>query len=269
MQAQTPVSRNTAEHVSAAAQAILCRTDILGNRYFNDLATDMSLTAFRRTQEQFFFAVTFFSRPMAALVGRLPLPHQRLDILHNLVEEHGDFHSEYFHHTTFQQFLASIGSDPAQLDDLPLWPEVRAFNSALSTACVLDEWPVGVACMGIIEAAFAEISAQIGQRVIARGWLQPEQLTHYKLHAEIDHRHAAEFFRVLEPLWPDTAKRYLIEQGLELGAYLFDRLYRDLHRHALRLERASVSEPAGRSAVAGIASPGLVVPRRPDVGRHA
>jgi len=49
------------------------------------------------------------------------------------------------------------------------------------------------------------------------------------LHAEIDERHAEEFFAVIEPNWDDPKRRYFIEQGLELGAYVFDRLYRDLH----------------------------------------
>ena len=77
----------------------------------------MSLAGFRASQEQFFFAVTFFPRPMAALIGRIPNPRARLDILHNLVEEHGEFDEERFHHTTFQQFLRSIGSDPQQLEN--------------------------------------------------------------------------------------------------------------------------------------------------------
>ena len=41
--------------------------------------------------------------------------------------------------------------------------------------------------------------------------------------------HAEEFFAVIEPNWDDPKRRYFIEQGLELGAYVFDRLYRDLH----------------------------------------
>jgi pyrroloquinoline-quinone synthase len=52
---------------------------------------------------------------------------------------------------------------------------------------------------------------------------------HYKLHAEIDERHAEEFFAVIEPRWETPARRYFIQQGLELGAYIFDRLYRDMY----------------------------------------
>ena len=82
--------------------------------------------------------------------------------------------------------------------------------------------------MGIIEQAFASISAIIGRSVVDRGWVKPADLVHYKLHAEIDERHAEEFFAVLEPCWADGSRKYATEQGLELGAYVFDRLYRDL-----------------------------------------
>ncbi len=114
------------------------------------------------------------------------------------------------------------------MEQMPLQPAVRAFNSVLTTSCVLDELEVGVACMGIIEYAFAGISALIGKTIVERGWIPPERLVHYKLHAEIDERHAEEFFAVIEPAWDDARKRYFIEQGLSLGAYIFDRLYRDL-----------------------------------------
>jgi pyrroloquinoline-quinone synthase len=165
---------------------------------------------------------------MAALVGRIPDPHLRLDILHNLVEEHGEFREQAFHHNTFQKFLRTIGSKPETLDALALWPAVRAFNSVLTASCVLDELEVGVACMGIIEFAFAGISARIGKAVVERGWISADDLVHYSLHAEIDDRHAEEFFAVIEPLWDAEPRRYYISQGLELGAYAFDRLYRDL-----------------------------------------
>jgi pyrroloquinoline-quinone synthase len=218
-----------APQVSAAADVVLKKADIFDNPYFRALRDgSMSLESFRRSQEQFFFAVTFFPRPMAALVGRIPDPKARIDILHNLVEEHGEFQEELYHHTTFQQFLRTLGSAPKELTGMPVSPPLRAFNSVLTAACVLDELEVGVACMGIIEYAFAGISAVIGKAVVERGWVSADRLVHYKLHAEIDERHAEEFFAVIEPHWDDARRRYYIEQGLELGAYIFDRLYRDL-----------------------------------------
>jgi pyrroloquinoline-quinone synthase len=219
-----------APRVTLLADAILRRVGILRNPYFRDLCGGvMPLESFRRSQEQFFFSVTFFPRPMAALVGRLPHPRQRMEVLRNLVEEHGEFEEARFHHNTFLQFLRTIGSHPEALDRLPVTPSLRAFNAVLSCACVLDELEVGIGCLGIIEHAFADISALIGKAVVERGWLQPDELVHYTWHAEIDSRHAEGFFVLAEPAWDDPARRSYVEQGLELGAYAFDRLYRDLH----------------------------------------
>jgi len=227
---QTSTVPTRAPRVTALADAILKRVDIMNNPYLSALKDgSMTLDCFRRTQEQFFFAVTFFSRPMAGLVARIPDPKMRIDILHNLVEEHGEFDEKAFHHNTFQQFLRSIGGQPVNLEGARLWPVLRAFNSILSSACVMDELEVGVSCLGIIEHAFAGISATIGQAVVQRGWVKAESLVHSNLHAEIDTRHAEEFFAVVEPRWDDPQRRYFIEQGLELGAYAFDRLYRDMY----------------------------------------
>ncbi len=218
-----------APRVTAQADQALAKVGILGNPYFLALKEKtMPLEHFRRTQEQFFHAVTFFSRPMAALVGRIPHPKMRLEILHNLVEEHGEFQEDQIHHNTFQKFLESIGARPFMVEGMPVPTALRAFNSILTCACVLDELEVGVACMGIIEYAFAPISEIIGKAVVSNGWVKPEDLVHYKLHAEIDQRHAEEFFVVIESRWDDLARRYFIQQGLDLGAYAFDRLYRDL-----------------------------------------
>jgi pyrroloquinoline-quinone synthase len=224
---------NRAPRVTAHADAVLRKTDFPRNPYLVALRNgSMSAECFRRSQEQFFFAVTFFPRPMAALVGRIPDPKARLDILHNLVEEHGEFQEELFHHTTFQKFLSLIDSEPGERERRPIWPCLRAFNSVLTSACVLDELEVGVGCMGVIEHAFAGISAAIGRAVVARGWVKEGELIHYALHEKIDERHAEEFFAVVEPKWDDPTRRHFIIQGLELGAYVFDRLFRDMFETA-------------------------------------
>ena len=225
-----------APQVTARADEVITRVGVLQNSYFSGLASgEMDLECFRLTQEQFFFAVTFFPRPMAALVAKIPDPKMRLDILHNVVEEHGEFNVDEFHHTTFQRFLKSIGSDVTPLEDQSqwsLWSPVRAFNSCLTTSCVLDELEVGVACLGIQEYIFSDVSAIIGKAVVENGWVAADDLIHYKLHAEIDKRHAEEIFAVVEPKW--ESHRYFIEQGLELGAYIFDRMFRDLLSFAER-----------------------------------
>ncbi|MYD46180.1 MAG: iron-containing redox enzyme family protein [Gammaproteobacteria bacterium] len=229
--------------VTKRAEEVLKESGVLTNGYLTALADgSMTKEMFRLSQEQFFFAVTFFPRPMSALVGRLPDPIQRLDILKNVVEEHGEFAESKFHQTTFVQFLTSLGSEVESLGNKSAqWPEVRAFNTVLAGSCVLSELEVGIACMGIIELAFSSISASIGASVVRRQWVERDNLTHYTLHAELDERHADEFFRVIEPSWGNPDRQYYINQGLRLGAYIFKQLYESLYATA-QLKLATVED---------------------------
>ncbi len=218
-----------ADDLVTGADDVLAATGILRNQYFTALDSgEMSLATFQRTQRQFYFAVDFFSRPMSALLMRIPRADLRLGILENVVEEHGNFQAAAFHEATFRQFLDSIGGDSSPPDPSQMRPPVHAFNSTIMSACLSDDIDIGVACLGIIEHAFADISALIGQAVVRRRWLRGEDLIHYKVHAEIDKQHAADFFRLLQPHWECESRRAAIMQGLRLGAYAFDRLYRDL-----------------------------------------
>lgn len=222
---------NRAPRVTKYANEVIERVGIYNNPYFKSLQDGtMSLELFQKTQEQFYYAVLFFSRPMAALVGRIPSPKARLDILHNVLEEHGDLSEDDFHASTFRKFLKTINVDATTTTDfLFLCPPIRAFNSCLTTSCTFDEVEVGVGCMGVIEHAFATISGIIGKTVVKRGWIKQEDLIHYKLHEEIDERHAEEFFAVVEGMWDRERSQYFTKQGIELGVYIFDRLYRDLY----------------------------------------
>ncbi|MFG2632232.1 TenA family transcriptional regulator [Streptomyces sp. NPDC048473] len=213
--------------VTALADQALTHVDIINNPYLLALEDgSLALEDFRASQEQFGFAVTYFARPMASLISRIEAPGDRVGILRNIVEEHGDFAPHAFHHATFRRFLASIGSaDPAHLDALTVSSAVHAFNSVLSSLCTLEDLPVAISCMGVIEHAFAQISASIGRSVVERGWVAKDDLVHYALHAEIDERHAEDFFTFVEPSYDAPNGRRRIEQGLNLGAYVFNRLY--------------------------------------------
>src|SRR5438445_12399406 len=98
-----------APKVTQMADELLARVKITKNPYFTALYNgQMSKEDFCKSQEEFYFAVAFFSRPMAQLISRISNPHKRIDILHNIVEEHGDFNPDKFHQTTFQQFLKTL-----------------------------------------------------------------------------------------------------------------------------------------------------------------
>ncbi len=232
----------SAPRIWACAETILGEVDFPNNPYLRALVDGaMSLDAFQRSQEQFYFAVSYFPRPMAALMSRLPDPDTRTGLLENLVEEHGHFRSEAAHPTTFRGFLRSIGARGDDVETIRACPAVEAFNVAIHGACLAGALETGLCCLGVIEHAFAGIAATIGRSVIERGWVPEAELVHYQLHAEIDARHAEEFYCVAEPGWDDPQRRNSIERGLALGAYLFDRLYRDLQEGGSAKPEASAT----------------------------
>ncbi len=187
---------------------------------------------FVETQVQFYFIVTFFSRPMAAVAARIPDAKARVEVLRNVWEEHGEGDLSLAHGATFAEFLRRLaGIEACDLGERALWPEARLFDTALSGAAALDEHLVGVAMLGMIERMFVDISGWIGRAVVERGWLPADQMVHYNLHEGLDVKHAGDFFDVLRPRWErDPGSRYTIEQGLRLGATAFDTLYRGLYR---------------------------------------
>jgi len=218
---------------TAMANDVLKALPIIKGKFFEDLHSEqMTLEQFQQTQQQFFFAVHYFSRPMAALVARLPEHAQRVSILENIMEEHGGLDSTKYHSNTFKQFLSSIG---CPIDDVETKQEssVLAFNLNLMGASLSEDPYFAIGCFGIIEYAFAEISADIGRSVVERGWAAKEDLVHYSLHAELDKEHAEEFFELAEPVLNDPSKKAKFKAGLEFGAYIFNRLYEDLYRDTL------------------------------------
>jgi pyrroloquinoline-quinone synthase len=209
-------------------QKVLEDTDYFNNPYFKNLREKTFEKAdFVETQIQFFYAVVFFSRPMAALAAKIPTPELRLEVLRNVWEEHGEGSLAQGHATTFLEFLKRIGNVTEQDVYLRgLWADVRIFNTTLSGVSVLDDFIIAVGVLGVIERMFSDISAWIGQGVIENGWLKDDEMIHYKLHQALDIKHSEDFFKILDlPFQKSAENRYLIEQGLRLGATLFNNLY--------------------------------------------
>jgi pyrroloquinoline quinone (PQQ) biosynthesis protein C len=217
----------------------------LASPYLAALADgSMSRDDFVETQIQFFFAVVFFSRPMAVLAGRLPRPEMRLALLENVGDEHGEGNLRLCHERTFLTLLERLGALPAEIERRALWPEVRAFNTVLAGACTLDDTLTGLAALGIIEDMFSSISAAIGRSILARGFLRADEIVHYATHEALDVSHAEGFYSLLDgPYAAHPRHAYQIEQGLGLGAYAFLRMYEDLWR------------ARGRRALRGVGGP--------------
>jgi pyrroloquinoline-quinone synthase len=219
------------------AVRLLAATPLIMNDWFTGLSLGtMSREDFSRSQRQFFFAVGFFSRALAALVVRLPGSEDREVLVHNLSEEHGldeaepvaGFRAHLAHDRTFLAFLESLGVTRSEMKREVARPAVQAFNLALYGACSMESQGFAFCALGIIEYAFSDISALIGRRVVEQGWVAADELVHYNLHAEIDKRHAAELFEAAER-WEKCAEPSVaMLSGLKFGHHIFNRLYMDL-----------------------------------------
>lgn len=203
-------------------------TNYSENPYFLGLKNgEFEREDFLETQIQFYFAVIFFSRPMTALAARIPSQKARIGVLRNIWEEHGEGQLSHAHGNTFLQFLHQLGKvDIQQVKHRGLWPEVRIFNTALIGAAVLDDFLISVSIFGMIERMFVEISSLIRNGVIKNSWIGASEMVHYKLHSELDIKHAQDFFEILaSPFSKNDENKYYIEQGLKMGAMLFNDLY--------------------------------------------
>lgn len=211
---------------------ILKEINYKNNPYFIALLDgSFSKEDFIETQIQFYFAVVFFNRPMSALAAKIPTPELRLEVLRNIWEEHGEGDLNKAHGKSFLDLLAAIGNVTIEeITKKALWPEVRAFNTCLSGACILDDFIVGTAMMGIIERMFCDISAMLGNAIVKRGWLKENNLLHYNIHSELDIKHSDDFFQILSIPWEKSDEnKYYIEQGLWLGGTIFNNLYKELY----------------------------------------
>lgn len=221
---------------------ILIDVDYKNNPYFTSLMNKkFEKDDFIETQIQFFSAVTFFSRPMAALAAKIPSPALRLEIVRNVWEEHGEGDPEKIHGKTFKELLLRVGNiTESDIDKRTLWPELRIFNTTLTGACLVDEYLIGVGVMGIIEKMFVDISRIVGRGIVHNAWLSEEKMIHYDLHEILDVRHSMDFFNVLKPSWEESeSNRYYIEQGLRMGAEVFNYLYFAMYTHRkLRMMRS-------------------------------
>ncbi len=232
-------------HPIELAQVRFAALGTLEGPYFRFIEDEpAALAGFRRSQIQFLFAVRSFPRSLAYLAARIEDSAARLALVRNLWEEHGEGDPSGFHVLTFDAFLRRLGVDGAQIDAATPGPEVTAFNVALHGLAVAENLPVAASALGMIEFMFSSISARLAEVALARGWVERDRMIHYDLHSKLDVEHASELFEVVRSSWRTEEGRAEIARGIDLGGYLFDRLYEDLAREARRATPAGTRREA-------------------------
>jgi pyrroloquinoline-quinone synthase len=202
---------------------------LLDEPFFVDLQSGaMGKASFIKTQVSFFDAVNYFSIPMFILSSRLDTYEDRLRILENINDEHGNGDLSAAHGKTFLQYLKNLGVGGDTLSRLGQSVSCARFNQMLYNTCTRNHPFKGIAMLGIIEFRYAEISRFIATRVVRNGWLSEDKLAHYHLHESLDTHHAELFFKIIRPYWVTEKYRKRIKKGLRLGHDTFFQLYHDL-----------------------------------------
>ena len=199
-------------------------TPITSHRYFSDLLDgSMSFELFKSSQTNFYSAVCYFSRPMFLLCSRMENYADRLTILENILDEHGNGDIKESHAETYKSYLLNLGLKEKDINETLSHSAVSNFYSIIEDTIKGDSIETAIAMFGIIEDRYTEISATIATSLVNNNWLSEDQLTHYKTHKELDIYHAELFYKLVRPKWVEETSRENIIKGIKLGnAIIFD-----------------------------------------------
>lgn len=141
------------------------------------------------SQIPFFQAVEAFPRALALLASKIETSEERLLVIENLYEEHGNGNPAKFHTESFKTFLIALGWNGEH--NINPWIDEWVENKLLSFKGKAAEY---AAYLSGIEYAYAPISATIANHLDTLS-LQCEQF-HYSNHAELDWEHGHELLQV-------------------------------------------------------------------------
>ena len=199
-------------------------TPIATQIYFSRLLDgSMSFELFKSSQANFYSAVFYFSRPMFLLCSRMENYADRLIILENIQDEHGNGDIKDSNGETYKKYLLKLGVNKKDINKTFNHSAVSNFYSIIDKTVESDNIETAIAMFGIIEDRYTEISSTIATSLINNNWLKEDQLSHYKIHEKLDTYHAGLFYKLVRHRWTEEICRDNIIKGLKLGnTIIFD-----------------------------------------------
>jgi len=185
----------------------------------------MDKKQFKKSQISLIDAVEFFSRPMFVILSKLSSYKERLPIIENILDEHGNGEIDKAHGNTFRQYLVSLGATKKEINNRKLNKAVLEYNNVLIKCATNNSTTRGLAMMGIIEERYSKISATIVKEILKKNWVSKDLLYHYSLHEELDVEHAEGFYNIIKDGWEDMDSKEEIQKGLKLGNSMILNLY--------------------------------------------
>lgn len=204
-------------------------TPIDNELYFRSLQNNtMTFDAFKESQTNFYGAVCYFSRPLFALCSRIDNYVDRLNILENIIDEHGNGNINVAHGNTYKEYLINLGVSEKTIEKSSNHISVSNFYSKINQIVKEDNIHKAIAMYGIIEDRYTEISSFIAKSVLKNNWLEESKLSHYSIHEELDIHHAKLFYNLIEKKWSNNESMKHIVNGLIIGNELILKLFDEL-----------------------------------------
>ena len=133
-------------------------TPLNNELYFKSLANGtMSFEIFKKSQTNFYSAVCYFSRPLFVLCSRMNSYSERLKILENIFDEHGNGEIDKAHGKTYKQYLINLGVKEQKIKENEFHISVKNFFSRVDNVVRNDDLQKAIAMYGIIEDRYTII----------------------------------------------------------------------------------------------------------------
>ena len=204
-------------------------TPIKDQLYFSLLKQNkMSFETFKYSQVNFYKSVLKFSKPLFVLCSRINNYEDRMKVLENIIDEHGNGNLKNTHGNTYKMYLNSLGIEDDKFSESYEHVSCSKFYSEVEKIVSLGNLDKAIAMYGIIEDRYTEISSFTAKTVLKNKWIEKENLIHYSNHEELDQYHAKLFYSIIEQRWKIEKSQKNIKTGLNIGNKLVLSLFNDL-----------------------------------------
>lgn len=173
---------------------------------------------FLASQESFFYAVQAFPRMLCVLASKIENSSDRLLVMENLWEEHGNGNASLFHTQTYYTYLKALGLNK-DINNIKHNPWVDDWVATMLHSTSARSYAASLAG---IEFIYTRISALIVEKLKCFD-LHCEQ-NHYATHSVIDYGHANDLLQVALQQSGNTCIMTDFERGVALFMQMFEKM---------------------------------------------
>lgn len=191
-----------------------------GESKFHNFIIHATQKEFLESQVPFFYAVQAFPRMLCKLAMEIEDSSERLLVVNNIYEEHGNNNVNKFHTQTYKEYLNALGWDQKLLNN----PWVDQWNQkVLSLSYSNSEY---AAYLSGVEYLYALISHDVSQYISTLD-LKNEQ-SHYANHSVLDWEHGYELLSVGLSLTYNESLSLEMQEAFKQGQKDFMEMYNHL-----------------------------------------